>query len=45
MWALYTFTCGGIFGIIPLVDWIMLLIGIIENNIGSYENNTNFIMW
>ena len=45
MWAIYTFTCGGIFGIIPLVDWVMLLVGLVEDDISDYCGNTKFIMW
>ncbi|MDO5442412.1 MAG: TM2 domain-containing protein [Bacteroidia bacterium] len=45
MWAIYTFTFGGIFGIIPFVDWVMLLIGIIDDDINKYCGNTKFIMW
>ena len=42
---IYIITCGGIFGIIPLVDWIVLLIGAINDDIGSFVNNDSFIMW
>ena len=45
MWAIYTFTCGGIFGIVPLVDWVVLLIGAVDNNIKPYVNNKSFFMW
>lgn len=45
MWAYYTFTIFGIFGIVPLVDWVVLLVGAIEGNIGSYTNNSKFFMW
>ena len=45
MWALYTFTIGGIFGIVPTVDWVVLLIGAIQGNISEYTNNTKFFMW
>ncbi len=45
MWAIYTFTICGIFGVVPLVDWIVLLIGAINNDISKYENNTKFFMW
>ncbi len=41
----YFITCGGIFGIIPLVDWIVLLVGAIKEDIGQYVNNDAFIMW
>ncbi|MFA7082215.1 MAG: TM2 domain-containing protein [Bacteroidales bacterium] len=45
MWAIYTFTCGGIFGIVPLVDWVVLLIGAADNNIKPFVNNKSFFMW
>ena len=45
MWAIYVFTGFGIFGIVPLVDWVMLLIGIVDDNISQYCGNTRFIMW
>lgn len=45
MWAYYTFTIFGIFGIVPFVDWVVLLVGAIEGNIGSYTNNSKFFMW
>ena len=45
MWALYTFTCGGIFGIVTTVDWVVLLIGAITNDYRQYTNNDSFFMW
>ena len=45
MWAIYTFTCGGIFGIVTFVDWVALLIGAIKDDIGRYTNNDSFFMW
>jgi len=45
MWAIYFFTCGGIFGIITFVDWIMLLVGAINEDISAYVGNESFIMW
>ena len=45
MWAIYTFTACGIFGIVPFVDWVMLLIGLIDDDISQYCGNTRFIMW
>ena len=40
----YFLTFGGIFGIIPLVDWVMILIDLI-NGTASYLDNPAFIMW
>lgn len=45
MWAIYTFTFGGIFGIVPFVDWIMLLVGMIDGDIDNYYGNPAFLMW
>ena len=45
MWALYTFTAAGIFGVVPTVDLIMLIIGVIDNDIHQYVNNRSFFMW
>ncbi|KWW30670.1 MAG: hypothetical protein AUK63_888 [bacterium P3] len=45
MWAVYTFTCGGIFGVVTFVDWVVLLVGAIQNDIRSYTNNDRFFMW
>jgi TM2 domain-containing membrane protein YozV len=42
---LYFITCGGIFGVLPFVDWILLLIGVIEDDISKYVNNNKFVMW
>lgn len=46
MWAIYTFTVCGIFGIVPVVDWWVLLIdGLILENGDKYIDNENFFMW
>ena len=46
MWAIYTFTCFGIFGIVPLVDWFVLLInGVILGEGEEYIDNESFFMW
>lgn len=45
MWAIYTLTAGGIFGVVPLIDWVFLLVGVVEDNIGQYCGNTKFFMW
>lgn len=42
----YIITFGGIFGILPLVDGIVLLIELINGGSGSqYVNNPKFFMW
>lgn len=45
MWAIYLVTFGGIFGIVPFIDWVFLLVGVVEDNIGQYCGNTKFLMW
>jgi TM2 domain-containing membrane protein YozV len=46
MFVIYTFTVCGIFGIVPLVDWFVLLInGIIQDNGEKYIDNKKFFMW
>lgn len=45
MWAIYTFTFGGLFGIVPLIDWVMLIVGLVEDDITDFCGNTKFFMW
>lgn len=46
MWAIYTFTVCGIFGIVPTIDWWVLLIdGLILGNGSKYMDNEKFFMW
>jgi TM2 domain-containing membrane protein YozV len=40
----YILTCGG-FGIVAFVDWILLLIGTINDDIDKYIDNPKFFMW
>ena len=40
----YLCTIGGC-GILQTVDWILLLIGAINDDIRKYENNSKFFMW
>jgi TM2 domain-containing membrane protein YozV len=42
-WIGYILTCGGIFGIVPLVDFVVLIIN--KDNMGQYEDNPKFFMW
>lgn len=44
-WVGYILTCGGIFGIVPFVDWIVLLIGLVDDDIRKYVDNPKFFMW
>jgi TM2 domain-containing membrane protein YozV len=39
----YILTCGGIFGIVPLVDFVVLIIN--NQDISQYVNNPKFFMW
>ncbi len=39
----YILTCGGIFGIVPLVDFIVLIID--NEDISPYIDNPKFFMW
>lgn len=41
----YILTCGGIFGVVPFIDWIVLLVGAINNDVSKYEDNPKFFMW
>ena len=46
MWAIYTFTFGGIFGVVPLVDFIVEIVAAVESNsVARYCGNTSFFMW
>ena len=46
MWAIYTFTFGGIFGVVPFVDFIVEIIAAVEDNsVARYCGNTSFFMW
>ena len=46
MWAIYTFTVGGIFGVVPFIDFIMEIVALAEDNsVGRYCGNTKFFMW
>ena len=46
MWAIYTFTVCGIFGIVPTIDfWVLLIDGLIMENGDKYMDNESFFMW
>ncbi len=40
----YILTAGGC-GIVVTIDWIMLLIGLIDDDISKYVDNPKFFMW
>lgn len=42
-WIGYILTCGGIFGIVPFVDLVVLIIN--SGDISKYEGNSKFFMW
>lgn len=39
----YILTCGGIFGVVPLIDFIVLIID--NQDISPYIDNPKFFMW
>ncbi|MCY7356394.1 MAG: TM2 domain-containing protein [Rudanella sp.] len=41
-WVGYALTCGGIFGVVPLVDLIVLIIN--NDNLAPYIDNPKFFM-
>ena len=46
MWAIYLFTFGGIFGIVPTVDFVVELVALIEDgSLSQFYGNTSFFMW
>lgn len=46
MWAAYTFTFGGIFGVLPIVDFIVEIVDLVEGKgLSNYYGCTKFIMW
>lgn len=42
-WVGYILTCGGIFGIVPLVDLIVLIVH--NDDISDFVDNPKFFMW
>ena len=46
MWAIYTFTLCGFFGVVPFVDFIVMIVALVEDgSVGRYCGDTRFIMW
>jgi hypothetical protein len=41
----YILTIFGIFGLVPLVDWIVLLVDVFRNDLGKHEGSDAFFMW
>lgn len=42
MWAKYFFTCGGCVGVIPFIDFVVL---IISDDVSKFVGNEDFFMW
>jgi TM2 domain-containing membrane protein YozV len=42
-WVGYILSCGGIFGIVPFVDFIVLIVH--NDDISQYIDNTRYFMW
>lgn len=42
---LYFITCGGIFGLVPIVDLVLMIVDAINGGGTRYENNDKFIAW
>lgn len=42
---LYFITCGGIFGIVPFVDVILMIVDAVNGGGTRFENNDRFIAW
>jgi len=42
---LYIVTAGGFLGIVPMMDWILLLRAIQNGDVSRYVGNRRFIMW
>lgn len=46
MWAAYTFTFAGIFGIVPLVDLIVEIVSLVDGSgFGLFYDNPKFLAW
>ncbi len=46
MWLWYTITCGGIFYLVPFIDfWVLLIDGLVLSHGDKYANNQKFFMW
>ncbi|MFO7998419.1 MAG: TM2 domain-containing protein [Bacteroidales bacterium] len=40
----YILTLGGC-GVVYVIDWVMLLIGLVDDDISKYVDNPSFFMW
>lgn len=46
MWAIYLVTFGGIFGVVPFVDFIVMVVSLVEDGgVDQWCGNTSFFMW
>ena len=41
----YILTVFGIFGLVPFVDWVVLLVDVFRNDLGKHEGSDAFFMW
>lgn len=45
MWFFYGVSCCGIFGLVPLVDFIVLIVAGVDHSLGQFCNNNRYFMW
>lgn len=41
----YIVTFFGIFGLVPFIDWIVLLVDVFRNDLGKHEGSDAYFMW
>lgn len=41
----YIVTIFGIVGLVPFIDWIVLLVDVFRNDLGKHEGSDAFFMW
>lgn len=41
----YIVTIFGIFGLVPFIDWIVLLVDVFRDDLGKHEGSDAFFMW
>lgn len=41
----YILSVFGIFGLVPFIDWIVLLVDVFRNDLGKHEGSDAFFMW
>ncbi|MBQ9312034.1 MAG: TM2 domain-containing protein [Bacteroidales bacterium] len=45
MWLWYGVTCCGIFGIVPVIDFVVLIVDGVQGDVGKYVGNSSYFMW